>query len=38
MQVKNRSGPLQQVPLTFKPFRLTNRSNSISNLPDVEHN
>ncbi len=38
IHVKNRSGPLQHVPLIFKPFRLTNRSNSISNLPALEHN
>ncbi len=36
--VKNRSGPLQHVPLLFKPLRLINRSNSISNFPELEHN
>lgn len=36
--VKNRSGPLQHVPLIFKPFRLINRSNSISNLPALKQN
>jgi len=38
IHVNKRSGPLQHVPLIFKPLRLTNRSNSISNLPAVKHN
>lgn len=38
IHVKKLDSPLQHVPLIFKPFRLTKRSNSISNLPEHKHN